>query len=794
MQRRFNRQQKDHQKKHPERNGWNGLRFRKAGSKLPDSVLPTSHSYGTRENKACPIGTNDSEDTKHCIVSKILEKEAFRSMETETFIAHIAEDGRIQTLAQHLCGTAALCERFASEFDAGPQGHLVGKAHDVGKYSKAFQRRIRGADIRVDHATAGAAECVKRNHIAEAFAVAGHHGGLPDGGTRTDAPQEPTLQGCMRRAREGLIEPYDAWQQEIALPDAGIPEFCRHDALALSFYIRMLYSCLVDADFLDTEAFMRGEERDSHPLDAEALWEKLMRFIGGWFPPRGALNEKRCDILRQCMEGGNGKRGLYTLTVPTGGGKTVASMAFALAHARRHGMKRIIYVIPYTSIIEQTAQLFRRIFGAEAILEHHSNAGYAADAEEMTKATADAMRAAENWDMPVVVTTAVQFFESLYANRPSRCRKLHNLANAVILFDEAQMLPLNYLRPCVAGIAQLVAHYGATAVLCTATQPALAPLFAELLPGQPATELCPAALAQDAVFRRTTFRRAGMLSWEALAGEMTGAQQALCIVNSRQNALRLFALLDGDGCFCLTTLMAPAHRRSVLEQVRQRLRAGERCLVAATSLIEAGVDVDFPTVFREEAGLDSVLQAAGRCNREGKRPAAESVVTVFRAEKPPPKLFQTAIGAARTAMAHHDDFASAEAIEAYFRELLDLKGQDAQDVHRILLRMREPTLPFRSVAAEFRLIESDTRTIYVPWGDGKALIARYQNGERTKSLYRELGQYAVNVYEQHFKTLCDIGALELQEDGAAILLWGDAAYSEEVGLRLEPEGGQAEFI
>lgn len=712
----------------------------------------------------------------------------------EQFLAHISEDGRVQTLAEHLHGTARLCEAFASEFQAGRQGRLMGLAHDLGKYSEAFQRRIRGANVRVDHATAGAAECARRNHIAEAFAVAGHHGGLPDGGTRTDAPQKPTLQGRMKRAKEGLLEPYDAWRQELALPEAELPEFCRRDALALSFYIRMLYSCLVDADFLDTEAFMQGKAREAHPLDAEALWEKLTRYTDGWFPPKGALNEKRCEILRRCMAGGEGEKGLYTLTVPTGGGKTVASMAFALSHARRHGMKRIIYVIPYTSIIEQTAQVFRDIFGAEAVLEHHSNAGFATDEGEMTKASADAMRAAENWDMPVVVTTAVQFFESLYASKSSRCRKLHNLANAVILFDEAQMLPLNYLRPCVAAISQLVAHYGASAVLCTATQPALGPLFDELLPGQRATELCPAALAGDAVFRRTTFRRAGALSWEDIAGEMAGAHQALCIVNSRRNALRLFELLDGDGCFCLTTLMAPAHRRSVLEQVRRRLQAGERCLVSSTSLIEAGVDVDFPAVFREEAGLDSVLQAAGRCNREGRREAGGSIVTVFRPDNPPPRLFQTAIGAGRTAMANHDDFASAGAIEAYFNELLDLKGQAAQDVHGILSRMGEPSLPFRSVAEDFHLIENDTRTVYVPWGEGEALIARYRTGRRSRTLYRELGQYAVNVYEQHFKNLCHMGALELQEDGAAILLLENAVYSETVGLSLEPEGGQAEFI
>lgn len=265
--------------------------------------------------------------------------------------------------------------------------------------------------------------------------------------------------------------------------------------------------------------------------------------------------------------------GLFTLTVPTGGGKTVASLAFALAQARARGLRRIIYVIPYTSIIEQTAQEFRTILGAENVLEHHSNAAYEIDAEATPK-TVRLAQAAENWDMPVVVTTAVQFFESLYANRPSQCRKLHNLAGSVILFDEAQLLPLPCLRPCVHAIAQLVQHYGASAVLCTATQPALGPLFAEFLPGRPAVELCPPELCPPESFRRVCFRQAGRLDWDTLSGQLQQHEQVLCVVNSRKSAQEIFTRLSGEGNFHLSTLMYPAHRRAKLEEIRRRAQGG----------------------------------------------------------------------------------------------------------------------------------------------------------------------------------------------------------------------------
>ena len=710
-----------------------------------------------------------------------------------TYLAHIAGDGRKQTAAEHLNGTAERCALFAAPFGAEELGRLAGLSHDLGKYSMEFQRRLDNGP-KVDHATAGAFACWRMGQPLAAFAAAGHHGGLPDGGTQGDSPDAGTFLGRMKRAERGGLPDCSPWTEEIALPSPAPPP-CGTEPLSQIFFTRMLFSCLTDADFLDTEAFMDGSPRPEHPAPLDDLWERLQRHISGWFPPQGELNSRRCAVLEQCIRMGKTQPpGLFTLTVPTGGGKTVASLAFALAQARARarGLRRIIYVIPYTSIIEQTAQEFRTILGAENVLEHHSNAAYEIDAEATPK-TVRLAQAAENWDMPVVVTTAVQFFESLYANRPSQCRKLHNLAGSVILFDEAQLLPLPCLRPCVHAIAQLVQHYGASAVLCTATQPALGPLFAEFLPGRPAVELCPPELCPPESFRRVCFRQAGRLDWDTLSGQLQQHEQVLCVVNSRKSAQEIFTRLSGEGNFHLSTLMYPAHRRAKLEEIRRRLREGLPCRVISTSLIEAGVDVDFPAVFREEAGLDSILQAAGRCNREGKRPVSESIVTLFRGEAAPPPLFQTAIGAGRMVLEQYDDIASREAIQAYFHTLLELKGAEAQDIYGILPKIRTELFPFQSVAERFHMIDSPTRTVYIPLGAGAELVGRLRAGERSRALFRQLGQYGVSIYENHFAALDQAGDLERLEDGSAILATL-SLYSEETGLSLEVECGKAFFV
>lgn len=715
-------------------------------------------------------------------------------MDTYAYLAHLTEDGRTQTILEHLKGTASLCSAFAAAFDAEAQGQLAGMAHDIGKYSAAFQRRLHGGP-KVDHASAGAFECLKAQQLAAAFAISGHHGGLPDGGGRGDAAGTGTFWGRINRASQGRLEDYHAWQSEFSLPHANTPAFAG-TRLEGMFFTRMLFSCLVDADYTDTGAFMDNSPYlPASSSSMEELWRRLETYVSGWFPPKGALNMQRCAILEQCMSAGaQYGPGLFTLTVPTGGGKTVASLSFALAQAKARRMKRIVYVIPYTSIIEQTAQVFREILGDENVLEFHFGVQFDQQEDDASSPeTAPLTRSVETWDVPVIVTTAVQFFESLYACQPSKCRKLHNLAQSVLIFDEAQMLPLPYLRPCVWAIAQLVRHYGASAVLCTATQPALDPIFQEFAPEIPIREICPMAEAHWESFRRVSFQQAGTLSWMDLAARLQQQEQVLCVVNTRRAAREVFHQLSGPGNFHLSTLMYPAHRRRILDEIRRRLRDGLPCRVVSTSLIEAGVDVDFPAVYRELSGLDSILQAAGRCNREGKRPPEDSIVTIFQGEDPPPRLFETSIGAGKIVLDHCQDVSSRAAIHTYFSTLLDLKGAEAQDAHHILPLMESEFFPFRTVAERFHLIESPTTTVYLPLEEGAGLVELLRSGQYSRTLYRRLGQYGVSVYPQHLAALEQAGALEHLEDGSVVLR-DIGLYTQTTGLTLEPSGGNALFI
>lgn len=705
------------------------------------------------------------------------------------YLAHISKDGKEQTVKEHLLGTARYCKEFANVFGCGEQGMLAAEMHDIGKCSSEFQHRLMGGP-KVDHSTAGAYELYKLKQIPAAFCVAGHHGGLPDGGTRADL-ETSTFFAKMNRAKGREIPAYSFQVPESDYPPPPQAMCC--DPASAAFYIRMLYSCLVDADYRDTEDFMDGKRAASYETDLDLLNEKLNEYIRPWADPRDELNAKRFAILKQCIAGGEtSEKGLFTLTVPTGGGKTVASLAFALRHAKRNGMRRVIYVVPYTSIIEQNAEVFRSILGSKNVLEHHS--GVIFDIDENSSESDKALACAtEDWDIPVVVTTAVQFFESLFSNRPSKCRKLHNIANSVVIFDEAQMIPVPYLRPCVYAISQLTKQYNVSTVLCTATQPALNPLFSENLPGIKITELCPNQLFEDDVFRRVTFRKAGTKTWEELTSGLNSVPQALCIVNSRKNAQKVFSGLQGDGAFHLSTLMYPAHRKATLQEIRRRLEAGEPCRVAATSLVEAGVDIDFPLVFREEAGLDSVLQAAGRCNREGKRNREESIVSVFRAEDQAPPIFAIPVSAGRKVMNSYENIAGKEAVDSYFTELLSLKGDVALDKNGIMKLLKEEFLPFQTVSERFHLIDSDTKTVFIPIGRGAELLRRLMAGESSRELYRALGQYGVSVYENHFSELIDAGVIRELDDDCAVLT-DLSLYSENTGLSLKVDSGNALFV
>ncbi len=718
------------------------------------------------------------------------------------FISHITKDWREQTNYEHLMGTAELSGKFASYFNAESEGKLAGTAHDIGKYSEGFRERIRNNGKKVDHSTAGAVECLNVHQFYAAYAVIGHHSGLPDRGVMDDNSSTSTFWSRINRAKSGGICDYSAWKTEITLPPASPPDWVMKNPFSDMFYIKMLYSCLVDADFLDTAEFMLNEPyMDADYSNMAELNSKFESYISNWFPPTNELNEKRCEILKACMNGANNKSELFTLTVPTGGGKTVASLAFAIKRAIRQDSprRRIIYVIPYTSIIEQTAETFRNIFGAENVLEHHSGVVFD-ESDEASSENINKLRATENWDAPIIVTTAVQFFESLYANRSSKCRKVHNIADSVIIFDEVQMLPLSYLKPCVYAIAELVSHFNVTAVLCTATQPSLDNYFNSFKNDYikdnnsdfSFTELCLSELFNDDIFRRVTYRNVGKMSTESLADELNGLEQVLCVVNSRAFAHELYDKMNDDGGrFHLSTLMTSCDRKKILDVIRERLKNGLPCRVISTSLIEAGVDVDFPLVYREKTGIDSIIQAAGRCNREGKRSFSESVVTIFESENKTPLLFRQNIDATNAVMRKYEDISSVEAIEKYFKYYRGLMKKDSVDKHGILDKIK--TLSIKTIAEQFHIIENDTVTVYIPTSENEELIQRCRDGEMSRGLMRSLGQYGVSIYDRHFNELYGCGDIEKIADGLYVLA-NSNLYDSRVGLSIEADVGKAEFI
>lgn len=710
------------------------------------------------------------------------------------FYAHkkSLQDGRfeLQTVLAHLEGVAELAAQFAAPFGGEKIARFTGASHDIGKYTTGFQKRLLTDGPKVDHSTAGALECAKAYNLAAAMCVIGHHAGLPDIGFRGDLSGSSTFWGRINQGKK--LEDYNAFRQELQPKNALAPAFANSSPLAAAFFIRMMYSCLVDADFLDTEAFVLSP-RQRNDVSLATLLDTLNAHVAKWFPPKSELNRLRCRILESCIHAGQAEEpGLFTLTVPTGGGKTIASLAFALNHAVHHSKKRVIYVIPYTSIIDQTAAVFSDILGEENVLAHHSGVQYELDDMDSELSLKKA-QATENWDEPIIVTTAVQFFESLFSNRSSKCRKLHNLADSVIIFDEAQVLPVSYIRPSVYAISQLVQNYGATAVLCTATQPALGPIFAEFLPNIPIREICPSEYTASPIFQRVLYQYAGIRSWDSLCDLLNSKHQVLCIVNTRKSATKVFKGLSGDGCFHLSTLMFPAHRKAQLAQIRERLSSDLPCKVVSTSLIEAGVDVDFPVVFREKTGLDSMVQAAGRCNREGKRSLEESVVTIFDSESAPPPMISENIAAAEYTMQKNSDFSCDRAIREYYTELLDLKGKHAQDKEEILPLIEESKFPFQSIAERFKFIDSDTRTVYIPMDGGAEWVSKLRKGDHSPQVYRKLNQFAVNIYPQHFQALTQANDLEMVSPDTAILT-NLGLYSNNTGLSLEADNGKGLFV
>jgi CRISPR-associated endonuclease/helicase Cas3 len=697
---------------------------------------------------------------------------------------------------------------FASAIGAPEWGRLAGLWHDLGKYSEEFQARLRPANGvdehlerpgRVDHSTAGARHAVNvfGTELGGllAFCIAGHHGGMPDvisndGGSDLDT----RLKNC-DLSRIAAAPPHIVNQPPPPLPPL-VGKI--NGPFRLAVFVRMLFSCLVDADYLATERFVRPDraaERKPCRWTLPQLRDLLNTHLQEKFPPAVAadseVNRRRAEVLAACRAAAEKRPGFFSLTVPTGGGKTLSSLAFALEHAVRHDLRRVIYAIPYTSIIEQTAAVFRTALGpeagAEAVLEHHSNLDPDTDSGE-------SRLAAENWDSPLIVTTNVQLFESLFSNKPKRCRKLHRIARSVIVLDEAQTMVPDLLAPTLKMLDALVRDYGCTVVLCTATQPAIHQRegFEAGLAG--VEEIVPDREGLYRALRRVQVHHLGRTTDAEIADRLAAHRQTLCIVNTRAHAAKLFLELRERGVadvVHLSTRLCAAHRAERIAAIRARLQAGEPCRVVSTQLIEAGVDLDFrEAVYRAMAGLDSIAQAAGRCNREGRAPIGQ--LFVFEPEHAAPRMFARAIQATQEVATIHEDLLSLEAIEHYFR--LAYWEAPTLDKHGIVEKFKpssRQTLPqfkFRTVGDAYRWITAEQTAVVVPYGEeGRRLCERLRTeAEPDRALLRRAQRYGVGVYAYELKELMEEGAVEQSPAGVWVLCRAQAYDEDALGLQVTP--------
>lgn len=689
-----------------------------------------------------------------------------------------------EDLAEHLAKVAELAADFASPFGASDWGRLAGLWHDLGKVQPEFQRYICGfSSVGAPHAWVGAVHALKltKAMLPLAFAIAGHHSGLGD--FRADAAiasvRSPTpLAELVAEHRElyerlrPLLINHQGGTGRPAVPQ--LPASTNADAVRLEMFTRILFSALVDADRIATGRFYARfipalTASDLTYDDIATLRRRLDDRIDA-MPPRGspAVVALRRLVLGACRVHAEDGPGRFSLTVPTGGGKTLSAMSFALRHAERHGLRRVIVVIPYTSIIEQSARVYRGVLNEPSrpdvnnVLEHHSNLDEQALSEADARGEQLRKLAAENWDAPVVVTTTVQLFESLLSNHPSRCRKLHNIVGSVLILDEVQTLPPQFLRTIVDLLDQLVSAYGCSVVLSTATPPALVREGNSPLPGlTDVTEIMPDPSALAATARRVAieWRTDAVTRYEDLAGELRRHRQALAIVHRRNDA-RVLADAIGGHALHLSALMCPAHRLAVIDEVRNRLGRDKPCLLISTQLVEAGVDLDVPVVYRALAGLDSIAQSAGRCDREGKLTEAAGGtpggrMVVFLAETdPPPGVPAQAFQSMQVllALGPVDPFNPDHSIR-FFRELYGKAANDPRD--KELERLRR-TLAFATVADRFKMIDADTWPVVVRWGDGAQRLAAYRRSP-SRETRRALQPFTVQVRRYTLDRLRDAG-------------------------------------
>ncbi len=720
-----------------------------------------------------------------------------------------------EPLEEHLNAVAEMAGEFADRLGAKAWGELLGRWHDIGKYSAEFQDyllRANGfeahleAQTKVDHSTAGAQLAVEQlpKPIGKIFAycMAGHHAGLAD-----DRDQNPAGRSGLQDRLKKKVDSYTNAPEESLKaepPDFPLLQFddlkdTKQTAFQLAFFTRMLFSCLVDADFLATEQFMNSAQSKLRVASGPSIQELVAQLDRHLYDLRkkadaSFVNARRQEVLAACRSATEWEPGFFSLTVPTGGGKTLASLAFALGHAETHGLARVIYAIPFTSIIEQTADVFRKVFtmlGEQALLEHHSNLDPDADRE-----TPWTRLAAENWDSRLVVTTNVQLFESLFANRTSRCRKLHRIAGSVIVLDEAQTLPVELLGPCLAALRELVRNYGCTVVFCTATQPALARNddFRIGIEADRLREIIPEPRELYRQMKRVDVTNLGPLTDEELTTRLSKHESFLCIVNTRPHAAELFESLREqnshlDGLFHLSTRMCGAHRAKVITRIRKCLAKKLSCRVISTQLIEAGVDVDFPVVFRAMTGIDSIAQAAGRCNREGKRDRG-SVFVFEHADRPKLHgLLGSVAETTRELLPDVDDLLALETVEHYFRLHYWKQGHQDWDNKAVLDQFIDPfqaIFQFKEAAKRFRMIEDEAQPVIVPYGKrGRRLIERLASDKPLGlKMRRRLQRYTVSVFENIVRNLLATQQIEIRLNCYAVLLNEDL-YDEQLGLQTD---------
>ena len=700
-------------------------------------------------------------------------------------ISHIrTEDWAIQSNENHQQGVSMLASRFADEIGMAEWGRVLGLLHDKGKEKRAFQQHIikesgldSGVVVEGDyrHAYVGAIlakQLFPKHHMLMDNALMGHHRGLYDDGD---------MKEIMKSAipDDVTINEFKADFEVLRLEK---PKDIHH-------LERMLYSCLVDADFLDTEAFMQPEQSKLRGKydSLQVLEEKLEAYLEGLKKnaPDTEVNRIRNEVQNWCIEESANPLGFYSLTVPTGGGKTLASVLWAIKHAIKNEFNRVIIAIPYTSIITQTASVLRNIFGVENVLEHHSNVDHTAfDDKELSQTL---KLATENWDYPIIVTTNVQLFESLFSNKPSDCRKLHNIAKSVLILDEVQTLPIEFLGPIIDTFDTLKRVFGVSILFTTASQPKLKGKIQGTNPMvtidglSDIHEIVPRSANLHDRLRRVELEfEESRKNYDEIAEELSQHPRVLCIVNTRKDAKEIYSRLSKDGiCLHLSRMMCPAHVMETIDRIKSALKDPSNAIirVVATQLIEAGVDIDFPIVFRQEAGLDSILQAAGRCNREGKLEMGKAFVFGF--QKPLPRGFMTQTNNARIGMGKDHDWFSPEAMEAYFRQLYS--RVDSFDKVCIKDLLYKPEMQFETAASEFQLIDDNTTAVIVNWKNSMDLVERLKKNGVTYSLMKALSQFSVNVRKGDIKKLKDAGAIEEVLEG--IFVVGDSAfYDKEVGL------------